>query len=67
MPEWMYLAISSAAETTYDMSGSFVLRSGVGTQMSTASISASFDMSVVARSRPALTLSATSAVLTSPM
>ena len=61
------MAICSAADTTYDMSGSFVLRSGVGTQMSTASISPSFDMSVVARSLPAVTQFSTSSVLTSRM
>ena len=44
----------------YDMSGSFVLRSGVGTQMLTVSISPSCDMSVVARSLPAVTQRSTS-------
>ena len=41
--------------------GSLVFHSGVGTQMSTASILPSFDISVVARSRPAFTQAATSA------
>ena len=37
MPGCRCAAIASTAETMYDMSGSFVLRSGVGTQMLTVS------------------------------
>ena len=49
------------------MSGSFVLRSGVGTQMSMTSTVASSEASVVARKVPALTISATCSVGTSGM
>ena len=44
----MCAAIASTAETMYDMSGSFVLRSGVGTQMLTVSRVATTEKSVVA-------------------
>ena len=42
----------SAAARIYEMSGSFVLRNGVGTQMITASVSARWEKSVAADSRP---------------
>ena len=51
----------------YDMSGSLVFRSGVGTQMFTVSISASALKSVVARSFSRSTRPATSALGTSGM
>src|SRR6185295_10580202 len=53
MPGCRYLAICSAAATTYDMSGSLVLRNGVGTQMLTVSSSLRTEKSVVASSMPA--------------
>ena len=52
-------AVVSTAFTTYDKSGSFVFRSGVGTQMSMTSASASEAASVVGVSRPEFTASAT--------
>ena len=67
MPACMYLATCSTAATTYDISGSRVLRSGVGTQMFTVSRPARTEASVVARSRPSATNAATSAVGTSGM
>ena len=60
-------AQASTALTTYERSGSFVFRSGVGTQMSMTSMSPSRAMSDVARKRPALTTSASSASATSGM
>jgi hypothetical protein len=60
-------ATASTALTMYERSGSFVLRSGVGTQMSIASIAPSRLMSVVAWSVPARTAAATSAAATSGM
>ena len=60
-------AIASTAETMYDMSGSFVLRSGVGTQMLTVSSPATTLKSVVAVSRPSLSSARTSADGTSGM
>ena len=48
-PGWKYLAISSTAETMKLMSGSLVLRSGVGTQMLMVSSSRTTEKSVVAR------------------
>jgi hypothetical protein len=50
-----------------DMSGSFVLRSGVGTQMLTVSSSLTTAKSVVARSVPAFFSARTAAVETSGM
>ena len=55
MPGCRCAAIASTADTMYDMSGSFVFRSGVGTQMLIVSSSATTPKSVVARSRPAAT------------
>ena len=49
------------------MSGSFVLRSGVGTQMLMVSSSLTMAKSVVASSLPALVSAMTSAVATSGM
>ena len=60
-------ATASTALTTYERSGSFVFLSGVGTQMSMASMAPSWLMSAVARRRPALTMAATSASGTSGM
>jgi hypothetical protein len=45
--------MASTADTMYDMSGSFVLRSGVGTQMLIVSSAATTEKSVVASRRPA--------------
>ena len=53
MPGCRCAAIASTAETMYDMSGSLVLRSGVGTQMLMVSSSATTAKSVVASSVPA--------------
>ena len=60
-------ATASTAFTTYERSGSLVFRSGVGTQMSMASMPARAAISEVARSRPAPTGSATSSAGTSGM
>ena len=54
-PGRMYFWISPPAVRIYDMSGSLVLRSGVGTQMMITSHSASLLKSVVAVSLPSLT------------
>ena len=67
MPGCRCVAICSTADTMYDMSGSFVLRSGVGTQMLIVSSSATHEKSVVARSWPSATSRATSSVATSGM
>ena len=55
MPAWKCRAISWQAETMKLMSGSLVLRSGVGTQMLMVSSSSTTEKSVVARSLPAST------------
>ena len=60
-------AIDSAADTMYDMSGSFVLFNGVGTQMLIVSSSRTTAKSVVACRRPVLLRHATSSVETSGM
>ena len=52
MPGCRCAAISSTAETMYDRSGSFVLRSGVGTQMLIVSSSSTTAKSVVALQPP---------------
>ena len=67
MPGCRYFAIDSTAETMKDMSGSFVLRSGVGTQMFTVSAFARTEKSVVAERRPAARSAWMSAVATSAM
>ena len=67
MPACRCFAIASTAETMYDMSGSLVLRSGVGTQMLMVSRSLTTAKSVVASSRPACFSAVTSAVETSGM
>ena len=59
--------MASTADTMYDMSGSLVFRSGVGTQMLTVSRFATTEKSEVAVIRPASTISATSADGTSGM
>ena len=59
MPGWTYGASPSVAETMKDRSGSPVLRSGVGTQMLTASAFRQAAKSVVAESLPAFTRRAT--------
>ena len=51
MPGCRCAAICSTADTTYDMSGSLVFRSGVGTQMLTVSSVSTTAKSVVARRR----------------
>ena len=60
-------AVVSTAFTTYDRSGSLVLRSGVGTQMSMTSASPSDAGSVVGISIPVFTASATCSEGTSGM
>ena len=70
MISWPFLriaAIASTACTTYVMSGSLVLRSGVGTQMSRMSTAASAFGSVVAVNLPFFTTSARCADDTSGM
>ena len=59
--------IASVAATMYDMSGSFVFPSGVGTQTEMTSHSPRRDMSVVASSFPERRSDATSAPFTSLM
>src|ERR1035441_5394833 len=51
-PGWAYLATSSAAAMMWLMSGSLVLRRGVGTAMLTVSSSAMTEESMVARNVP---------------
>src|SRR5215471_13444120 len=60
IPGRRYFATPSTADATNDMSGSFVLRSGVGTQMLMVSSDVAAAKLVVARSRPAATSDATS-------
>ena len=60
-------ATVSTAAMTYDRSGSRVLRSGVGTQMQTASTSDRASKEVVAESTPEATAARTSAGATSSM
>jgi len=64
---WRVSRIFSTAATMKETSGSFVLRSGVGTQMFTVSVSRSSAKSVLARSRPEATSGASSASGTSMM
>ena len=63
----MIVATASAAATMNEMSGSFDLPSGVGTQMTMASASLSPPTSPVAASRPALTRACRAAPGTSSM
>src|ERR1700752_1859413 len=65
MPLCMYFASSSVAARINDISGSPVLRSGVGTQMLTASIYLRTEKSVVAVRCPDLTSLSTVSVCTS--
>ena len=67
MPGCIPAEMDATADWMYEMSGSRVLLSGVGTQMFTASTFASSEKSVVARSPPGLTVSASSASLMSMM
>ena len=67
MPAWACRVAVSAAEITYDMSGSRVFDSGVGTAMEIASVSPSRVSSVVAVIKPLRTSAARSALGTSWM
>src|SRR5436853_2018300 len=66
VPALKYLAISLHADTIKLMSGSLVLRSGVGTQMFTVSSSSTAEKSLVARNLPASTRGFSVALDTSP-